>query len=51
MNIVSYSKCKKCHKKLHVSELEESSEGVGMVCSNKELCKKEQLKNKPEKES
>ena len=42
MNEVEKSKCKKCAKIRHVSELKDKPSGVGMVCIDVKLCKKEQ---------
>lgn len=45
MTIVQHSRCKKCKKIKHVSELKDNLEGVGMVCLDDVSCKKEQGKN------
>ena len=36
--IVSYSKCKKCHRTMHVLKLEKNPDGVGRVCIDKKEC-------------
>lgn len=40
MDIVNHSKCKRCSKVRNVSELKDSSDGVGFVCKDQEACKK-----------
>lgn len=51
MAIVPYSKCEKCKKIKHVSELKDNPLGVGMVCLDDASCKKEQSKNKKSTEN
>jgi hypothetical protein len=45
MELVNHSKCKQYEQVRHVSELKENSSGVGMVCFDLELCKKQQSKH------
>lgn len=43
MSRVEFSKCKKCNKIKNVSDLKPNPKGAGMICADKESCKKEQL--------
>lgn len=43
--MISHSKCAKCLKKSHVSELKDSSDSVGQICINEEKCKERKVKN------
>jgi hypothetical protein len=45
MYTASHSKCKICNKVRNLSELIESSKGIGLVCEDTASCKKEQSKN------
>ena len=46
MNIVDHSKCKRCAKIRHLSELKDNPTGVGMVCIDSETCEKQQSNHK-----
>ena len=47
MNIVEHSKCIKCGKTRHASELMVSSTGTGFSCNDSVECKKEKEKREP----
>ena len=47
MDVVEYSKCKKCGKVRHVSELKNNPSGVGLVCVDTESCEREQSIDEP----
>ena len=39
MTIVSNSKCSKCHKVQHVSQLKENPDAIGLICKDEVKCK------------
>jgi hypothetical protein len=45
MEIVEHSRCKECNRILPLEKLDKNNNGVGMVCIDKEECKKQVAKS------